>query len=629
MEDKEYVSDGISRSPFTTNYIVSVAYPVSLDGELIGGVIVNLDWSLFMKRHINPIRVGENGYIFIYNDEMNFLSHPDTGKILAQKTLHPFEKKILQGGENGFLEYDWQGKAKELYFEKMPSNGWVFAAGAYQDDLLANARRVEKILTAVGLGMVLLIFSAIFLLIRGLVIKPVLAVRNFTEHIAKGDFNARLNGKFQCELADLASNVLAMTGELKNKLGFSQGVLQGISLPCGVFDTSAHTSFMNKELMELIGIAGSPEDCLGKTLSTLAYKDRNRKTVVDEVLERNSHLVKEMSYVRPDGRRFELSVEGTPVNDLDGNPLGVLVLFIDLTEIKEQQRRIKDQADSIASAAERANEVSQQVASAAGELSAQIGQSSRGADEQRAKAGETATAMEEMNATVLEVAKNVSEAAKFAENAQHTAKTGANVVGSVITGIGNVNKNFQNVKSTMEELGRQSKDISAIVQVIEDIADQTNLLALNAAIEAARAGDAGRGFAVVADEVRKLAEKTMNATKEVTSAVGAIQSTTLETLGGMDEAVKIIGDITDQSGEAGKALKDILDMVQATANQMHSIASASEQQSATSEEINRSTDEINRIASETAEAMGQSTLAVNDLARLSEELYMIVEGMGK
>lgn len=68
--------------------------------------------------------------------------------------------------------------------------------------------------------------------------------------------------------------------------------------------------------------------------------------------------------------------------------------------------------------------------------------------------------------------------------------------------------------------------IEQIINLIQTIADQTNLLSLNASIVANKAGEHGRGFAVVASEVRQLAQKSYEATNEVTSIINEIKTNT-------------------------------------------------------------------------------------------------------
>ena len=301
----------------------------------------------------------------------------------------------------------------------------------------------------------------------------------------------------------------------------------------------------------------------------------------------------------------------------------------DATVLAEEatKRAERAKAEGMLQAAQQLEGIVDVVSSAADALSSQIELSSRGADEQSGRVRETATAMEEMNATVLEVAKNAQQAADVSHQARVQAMEGSQIVNDAVKGIESVHAQSIAIKDDMNALGKQAESIGQIMGVIADIADQTNLLALNAAIEAARAGDAGRGFAVVADEVRKLAEKTMTATQEVGQAIRDIQDGTRKNIHNVEQAGVAIENATTLSVRSGESLKRILDLVHLVNDQIQSIATASEQQSAASEEINQSVEQVSAISAETAQAMEQASGAVADLAQQSQSLQRVISSM--
>jgi len=285
---------------------------------------------------------------------------------------------------------------------------------------------------------------------------------------------------------------------------------------------------------------------------------------------------------------------------------------------------IRSRQEGLLQAANRLEAVVERLSSASEEISGQAVNISRSTEVQKGRITETATAMEEMNATVLEVAKNASQAAEGADAAKNRATDGNQVVTRSVAAMEALLKLSNGLKVNMDTLGQRAQDISQVMNVINDIADQTNLLALNAAIEAARAGDAGRGFAVVADEVRKLAEKTMTATKEVGETIRGIQDVSSRNISSMDEAGRAITESTELVRQSGEALNQILHMSENTSMQVSSIATAAEEQSAASEEINQAVDQINSIATETADSMQQTTVAIRELAEQAEQLRSLV-----
>ncbi len=249
--------------------------------------------------------------------------------------------------------------------------------------------------------------------------------------------------------------------------------------------------------------------------------------------------------------------------------------------------------------------------------------------EQQERVDGTAQAITQMNESVVDVASSTARTAALAEETRTEAQKGKELVFELVGSMNEIENKAQAMQKSLSTLKGQAVDIGQIMNIISDIADQTNLLALNAAIEAARAGEAGRGFAVVADEVRKLAEKTMEATKQVEVSVSAIQNGAEENMKGIEQTVAFVSESTSVAHNAGEALAHIESMIENTANETRSIASASEEQSSTIEEINNRTDELRHLTVDVAESTNSSYTAVQDLAELSRGLSQVMDDLKK
>ncbi|WP_168927518.1 methyl-accepting chemotaxis protein [Nitrincola alkalilacustris] len=267
---------------------------------------------------------------------------------------------------------------------------------------------------------------------------------------------------------------------------------------------------------------------------------------------------------------------------------------------------------------------SQQLLSASDKLSDVSQQTSDGTQRQKNETVEVATAMEEMVSTVTDIAKSAAEAQALAEQTDHDAGEGKQMVTLMIDSIRDLAGQLQEMAQGITELGQHTASIGQVLDVIKGISDQTNLLALNAAIEAARAGESGRGFAVVADEVRTLAQRTLDSTVQVQSFVDNVQRGTERVVQKMQDCQKSSEMTVEKAGSANELLNTITTRVLAIKDMNTQIASAAEEQSLVSQEITQSVDRIRHIAEECATSALHSSEASQDMARLGQQLNGIV-----
>ncbi|HIZ50427.1 MAG TPA: methyl-accepting chemotaxis protein [Candidatus Pseudomonas excrementavium] len=293
-------------------------------------------------------------------------------------------------------------------------------------------------------------------------------------------------------------------------------------------------------------------------------------------------------------------------------------------EFGELQRGVQRMADSLRELIGRIHESVTQIASAAEELSAVTEQTRVGINSQKEETDQVATAMQEMSATVHDVARNAEQASLAATSANGEARNGDAVVNEAISQIERLAEEVTRSTEAMELLKQESSKIGTVMDVIRAVADQTNLLALNAAIEAARAGEAGRGFAVVADEVRSLAQRTQQSTEEIEALVAALHSGTQQVASRLSSSHTLAGSSVELTRTAGAALSNITESVSNIQSMNQQIAAAAEQQSAVAEEISRSVVNVRDVAEQSATGSDQTAASSIELARLGNELQVLV-----
>lgn len=228
-----------------------------------------------------------------------------------------------------------------------------------------------------------------------------------------------------------------------------------------------------------------------------------------------------------------------------------------------------------------------------------------------------AATIEQITVSIAHIADNATDADKLVSHTGEISLKSADTIGRVANEVGKSANSVESLAGMLNGLGARSKEISGIAGVIKDIANQTNLLALNAAIEAARAGEQGRGFAVVADEVRKLAERTAQATVQITAMIGAVSNETGQAVASMHETVATVSRGVELSRQAAGDIQAIQVQMDSVVTKMREIALSTNEQQQATQAMAQSAEQVTvRIGeSDAALQVARTTLAdLNDLA---------------
>ncbi len=300
---------------------------------------------------------------------------------------------------------------------------------------------------------------------------------------------------------------------------------------------------------------------------------RNTVDSINGYISELSHILENMS-----AGNFQVDVQG----DFEG----------DFVVMKESLNKIINALNAMLKSIKNASEEVLLTAETVSESAQQVHHGSTEQSESLNVLSQETTAIEQ---NILHVDENTRNVGSLMETVQGHMETG--------------DANMKNLLHAMEEINRNSMEITKINKFLEDISFQTNILSLNASIEAARAGEAGSGFAIVAEEVGNLAAQSAESSKRTSSMIDS----SLEAVKrGMEYARKVaesfqdIGEIADQIAGISEQLSENVTV------QKHSLGNMAGQIT-----------QIRDVAQQNLNASFESTTASQKLNRQAQDLKEI------
>lgn len=289
-------------------------------------------------------------------------------------------------------------------------------------------------------------------------------------------------------------------------------------------------------------------------------------------------------------------------------------------------RRLKDNAN--------------QVASAASQISHSSHELSESSTEQASALEETAASLEEISSMVARAAENVTEVTAQASNSQKKAEQGQSAVNEMLSSINEIDRSNSLILNQVEDGNKKMKEIVSVIEeignrtkIINEIVFQTKLLSFNASVEAARAGEHGKGFAVVAEEVGNLAQMSGNASHEITSlledSLEKVQQILVET----EQRVNSLVTQGKEKVQAGvnvaerctEVLSEIVNSVRHVTQLTEEISRSNKEQVMGIGEINKAVGQLDATTQQNSAASRENSVAASQLSSQSEALRHVIE----